>query len=72
MDNSILEHVKVEHLDALVDALADVVADMRSIEADHRERYQDDAYATCLMLESMVLGFLGRSFANIKLGNIAR
>lgn len=51
---NLLSHATVEHLDALLASLVDVISDMRTAEPSDA-RYRDDAYIACLALENMTL-----------------
>jgi hypothetical protein len=60
MNDNLLDKVSVEKLDALLDALCEVISDMREAEPEKGKRYQDETYPTCMVLNSMVFDSLRR------------
>lgn len=60
MNDNLLDKVSVENLDALIDALCEVMSDMRGAESEKEKRYQDETYSTCMVLNSMVFDSLKR------------
>ena len=60
MNDNLLDKVSVENLDALIDALCEIVSDMRGAEPEKEKRYQDETYSTCMVLNSMVFDSLKR------------
>ncbi len=60
MNDNLLYKVSVEKLDALLDALCEVISDMRGVEPEKGKRYQDETYSTCMVLNSMVFDSLKR------------
>lgn len=60
MNDNLLYKVSVEKLDALLDALCEVISDMRGAEPEKGKRYQDKTYSTCMVLNSMVFDSLKR------------
>ena len=44
MNDNLLDKVSVEKLDALLDALCEVISDMREAEPEKGKRYQDETY----------------------------
>lgn len=60
MKTSLLDKVKPESLDALLDALTDVMNEVKEIEPDKDERRKDEDYAACLGMSLTVFGALRR------------
>lgn len=60
MKESLLDYVKPESLDALLDALTDVMDEVKEIEPDKEKRRRDEDYATCLGMSLTVFGSLRR------------
>lgn len=60
MKESLLDYVKPESLDALLDALTDVMNEVKEIEPDKEKRRRDEDYAACLGLSLTVFGSLRR------------
>ena len=60
MNDNLLDKVSVEKLDALLDALCEVISDMREAEPEKGKRYRDEAYTTCMTLNSIVFNLLRR------------
>ncbi len=60
MNDNLLDKVGIEKLDALVDALCEVMSDMRGAEPEKEKRYQDEAYSTCMVFNCMVFDSLKR------------
>lgn len=60
MENNLLDGVKPETLDALLDALCDVLDEMKNMAPDRTDRYRDDGYMACLSLNNAVLLSLKR------------
>lgn len=60
MNKNLLDNVSVENLDALIDALCEVISNMRGAEPGKEKRYQDEAYTTCMALNCMVFDCLKR------------
>lgn len=58
MKTSLLDKVKPESLDVLLDALTDVMNEVKEIEPDKRLR--DEDYAACLGMSFTVFGALRR------------
>ena len=46
MNKNLLDKVSAEKLDALLDALCEVISDMRGAEPEKEKRYRDEAYTT--------------------------
>ena len=46
MNEDLLSNVSVENLDKLVDALVDVMKDMKEAEQQEEKRYSNDEYVT--------------------------
>lgn len=62
MNKNLLDKVSAEKLDALLDALCEVISDMRGAETEKEKRYRDEAYTTCMTLDCMVFDCLKRKF----------
>lgn len=60
MNDNLLDKVSIEKLDALVDALCEIISDMRGAVPEKEKRYQDEAYSTCMALNCMVFDSLKR------------
>lgn len=60
MNEDLLSNVSVENLDKLVDALVDVMKDMKEAEPQEEKRYSNDEYVICLKLNYLVLSSLKR------------
>lgn len=60
MKESLLDYVKPESLDALLDALTDVMNEIKEIEPDKEKRRRDEDYAACLCMSLTVFGSLRR------------
>ena len=60
MNENLLDKVSDENLNVLIDALCEVISDMRGAEPEKEKRYQDDAYTTCVRLDCMVFDMLKR------------
>ena len=60
MDMSLLDKVKAESLDVLMDALTDVMNEVKEFEPDKEKRYKDEGYAACLDVSLRVFGSLRR------------
>ena len=60
MKESLLDYVKPESLDALLDALTDVMDGVKEIEPDKEKRRRDEDYAACLGMSLTVFGALRR------------
>lgn len=60
MKTSLLDKVKPESLDVLLDALTDVMNEVKEIEPDKDERRKDEDYAACLSMSLTVFGALRR------------
>lgn len=71
MKTSLLDKVKPESLDALLDALTDVMNEVKEIEPDKEERRKDEDYAACLGMSLTVFGALRRQVLEKKGKEIA-
>ncbi len=60
MKESLLDYVKPESLDALLDALTDVMDEVKEIELDKDKRLKDEDYVACLGMSHTVFGALRR------------
>lgn len=60
MNENLLDKVSTENLDALLDALCEVMSEMRRSEPEKEKRYRDEAYTTCMTLNSIVFNLLRR------------
>ena len=60
MKKSLLDKVKPEVLDVLLDALTDVMNEIKEIEPDKDERRKDEDYVACLGMSLTVFGALRR------------
>ena len=60
MKTSLLDKVKPESLDALLDALTDVMNEIKEIEPDKYKRREDEDYDACLGMSLTVFGALRR------------
>lgn len=60
MNENLLDKVSTENLDALLDALCKVMSEMRESEPEKEKRYRDEAYTTCMTLNSIVFNLLRR------------
>lgn len=60
MKTSLLDKVKPESLDVLLDALTDVMNEVKEIEPDKDKRRRDEDYSTCLGMSLTVFGALRR------------
>lgn len=60
MKTSLLDKVKPESLDVLLDALTNVTNEIKEIEPDKDERRRDEDYAACLGMSLTVFGALRR------------
>lgn len=60
MKESLLDYVKPESLDALLDALTDVMDEVKEIEPDKEKRRRDEGYTACLCMSLTVFGSLRR------------
>lgn len=60
MKTSLLDRVKPESLDALLDALTDVMNEIKEIEPDKYKRRGDEDYDACLGMSLTVFGALRR------------
>lgn len=60
MNESLLDKVSVEKLDALIDALCKVIKDMRSAGETHDTCFQDDAYWACFQIRNVCFASLRR------------
>lgn len=60
MNKNLLDKVSTENLDTLLDALCEVIRDMRGAEPGKEKRYQDETYSTCMALNNMVFDCLKR------------
>ena len=60
MNENLLDKVSTENLDALLDALCEVMSEMRGSEPEKKKRYRDEAYTTCMTLNSIVFNLLRR------------
>ena len=60
MNENLFDKVSVESMDKLVDALVDVMKDMKEAELQEEKRYSNDKYVTCLKLNYLVLSSLKR------------
>lgn len=55
MEDDLLCKVKPEALDTLMDALCEVLEQMKEAEPNKVDRYRDDSYVGCLTLSNKVL-----------------
>ena len=60
MREALLDKVRPETLDALLDALADVTEEIKAAEPDADVRYNDYGYGLCLEFNGAVFGALRR------------
>lgn len=60
MNEDLLSNVSVENLDKLIDALVDVVNEMKVADPELDKRFRSDAYAACMWLNSLVFEELKR------------
>ena len=60
MNENLFDKVSVESMDKLVDALVDVMKDMKEAKPQEEKRYSNDEYVTCLKLNYLVLSSLKR------------
>lgn len=60
MKESLLDYVKPESLDVLLDALTDVMNEIKEIEPDKDKRLKDEDYVACLGMSYTVFGALRR------------
>ncbi len=60
MNENLLDKVSTENLDALLDVLCEVMSEMRGSEPEKEKRYRDEAYTTCMTLNSIVFNLLRR------------
>ncbi|EFZ36965.1 hypothetical protein HMPREF0663_11878 [Hoylesella oralis ATCC 33269] len=60
MNDTLLDKVSVENLDALHDALCEIIKDMRSAGEDHDSCFRDDAYWICFQIRNIVFASLRR------------
>lgn len=55
MNENLLSKVKTETLDTLLDALCDVMDEMKAAAPERADRYLDEAYVACLILNTEIL-----------------
>lgn len=60
MKESLLDYVKPESLDVLLDALTDVMNEIKEIEPDKDKRLKDEDYVACLGMSHTVFAALRR------------
>lgn len=60
MKESLLDYVKPESLDVLLDALTDVMNEIKEIEPDKDKRLKDEDYVACLGMSHTVFWALRR------------
>lgn len=60
MKTSLLDKVRPESLDVLLDALTDVMNEVKEIEPDKDKRLRDEDYAACLGMSLTVFEALRR------------
>ncbi|WP_315547274.1 S-adenosylmethionine synthetase [Prevotella koreensis] len=60
MNENLLDRVSVENLDALHDALSEVIGNMRHAGENHDSCFRDEAYWACFQIRNMVFASLRR------------
>lgn len=71
MKTSLLDKVKPESLDVLLDALTDVMNEVKEIEPDKDKLRRDEDYTACLVMSLTVFGALRRQVLEKKGKEIA-
>ena len=60
MNETLLDKVSVENLDALHDALSEVIDNMRHAGENHDSCFRDEAYCACFQIRNIVFPSLRR------------